>query len=305
MSALIAQRVVGALATIFVVLTFVFVIVRLTGDPAAYLLPFDFSDEQEVLLRHKLGLDQSTLEQYVIFLRDFFQGDMGESHRWNQGAFGMVLDRLPATLGLASLAFAISLAFSLPLGMFAAVRRDTLTDTGVRIFATAGQALPNFILAILLIQLFGVELRLLPVGESGSFLHYILPALALAWFSIAAQTRIVRSAVADALGQDYIRTARAKGLTERTVVTRHALRNALVPILTMVGLQWAFFLGGTVVIETVFAWPGVGRLMVDAVLARDFAIIQSGTIVLSAIFIFITMLTDLSYMVADPRTRPQ
>lgn len=305
MTQLIARRLVLAVFTLFVVLTFVFMIVRVSGDPVVYLLPFDFTAEQEQRVRENLGLDKPIIQQYAIFLGDFIQGKMGDSHRWKTDAFGLVADRLPATLSLAAVAFVMSVVISLPLGMLAAVKRDGAIDAGVRVFATAGQALPNFILAILLIQLIGVELRWLPVGGYGGIGNYILPAVSLAWFSMAAQTRIVRSSMADVLSTDYVRTARAKGLAPLTVLVRHALRSALVPILTMIGLQWAFFLGGTVVIETVFAWPGVGRLMVEAVTARDYAIVQAGTVVFSALFILINLITDLSYLVVDPRTRAQ
>lgn len=303
MGLLIARRLLSALLTVLVLLTFVFLIVRATGNPVSYLLPFDFTTQQEQAVRRELGLDRPLIVQYGVFLGNALHGDFGYSHRWKRDAMGMVMERLPRTLGLAVLAFAISLTVSIPLGVIAAAKRGAAVDTVIRIATTTGQAVPNFVLAILLIWLLSVKLRWLPIGGAGGLNHYILPAVSLAWFSIAAQTRLVRSAVGEVLVQDYVRTARAKGLGHAAVLMRHGLRSALVPILTMIGLQWAYFLGGTVVIETVFSWPGVGRLMIDAVLARDFAVIQSGTIVLSVLFITINLVTDLSYLIADPRTR--
>jgi peptide/nickel transport system permease protein len=303
MTIAIGRRLAGALITLLAVLTFVFFATRMTGDPTSYLLPFDYTDAQKAQLEKDIGVDKPLVEQYGIFLQNFAQGDLGYSHRWNRSALGMVGERLPATLKLAAVAFAITLVVSIPLGVIAAAKRGSAIDGFVGALTTTGQAMPNFVLAVLLVYLFAVKFRWLPVGGIGGPTHYILPALTLSAFSIASQTRIVRSAVADVLTQDYIRTARAKGLTNRTVLVRHALRSAAIPILTIVGLQWQYFLGGTVVVETVFAWPGIGRLMVDAVTARDFAVVQSGVFVLSGLFIAINALTDIAYYVMDPRYR--
>jgi peptide/nickel transport system permease protein len=289
--------------TVVAVLTFVFFAIRLTGDPTSFLLPFDYTDEQKAALEQKLGTDKPLVEQYWFFINDLAHADLGYSHRWSRGALGMVVERLPATLRLAAAAFALTLVVSVPLGIIAAVRRGTALDGLIGAFTTAGQAMPGFVLAVLLVWLFAVKLRWLPVGGAGGAKNYVLPAFTLAAFSIASQTRIIRAAVSDVLTQDFIRTARAKGLKSRVVLTRHALRAAAVPILTIIGLQWQYFLGGTVVIETIFAWPGIGRLMVEAVLARDFAVIQSGVFVLSSLFILINALTDIAYGVADPRYR--
>lgn len=299
----VIRRTIGALVTILAVLTFVFFVVRITGDPVSYLLPFDYTDEQRAALEEEIGANKPIIEQYWIFIQGVAQGDLGFSHRWGEPAMDLVMQRLPETLKLAGAAFGIALVVSVPLGIIAAARRGTVTDSTVGMLATAGQALPNYVLAVLLVWLFSVELGWLPVGGTGGITHYILPAFALATFSISAQTRIVRSAVADSLSQDYVRTARAKGLAPSTVMFRHALRSSLVPILTIIGLQWQFFLGGTIIIETVFAWPGVGRLMVDAVDARDFAVVQSCVFVLAGLFIVINAVTDVMYGVVDPRYR--
>lgn len=299
----VIRRTIGALVTILAVLTFVFFVVRITGDPVSYLLPFDYTDAQRAALEEEIGANKPIIEQYWIFIQGVAQGDLGFSHRWGEPAMDLVMQRLPETLKLAGAAFGIALVISVPLGIIAAARRGTVTDSTVGMLATAGQALPNYVLAVLLVWLFSVELGWLPVGGTGGITHYILPAFALATFSISAQTRIVRSAVADSLSQDYVRTARAKGLAPSTVMFRHALRSSLVPILTIIGLQWQFFLGGTIIIETVFAWPGVGRLMVDAVDARDFAVVQSCVFVLAGLFIVINAVTDVMYGVVDPRYR--
>jgi peptide/nickel transport system permease protein len=303
MSATIIRRLGGAVLTVVAVLTFVFFAIRITGDPTSYLLPFDYTDAQKAELEHQIGADRPLIVQYGKFLSDLAHGDLGRSHRWRQDALGMVMDRLPATLRLASVAFLLTLVVSLPLGILAAARRGSAIDGFVGGLTTTGQAMPSFVLAVLLVWLFAVKLQWLPVGGSGGVTHYVLPAVTLAAFSIASQTRIVRAAVSDVLTQDYIRTARAKGLSSRVVLVQHALRAAAVPILTIVGLQWHYFLGGTVVIETIFAWPGIGRLMVDAVLARDFAVVQSGVFILSTLFIAINALTDIAYGVVDPRYR--
>ncbi|MCC7363822.1 MAG: ABC transporter permease [Dehalococcoidia bacterium] len=303
MTATVIRRFGGAILTILAVLTFVFFVIRITGDPTSYLLPFDYTDEQKAALEAELGVDKPLPQQYVAFLGDLMRGDLGFSHRWSEGALGMVFDRLPATFRLASVAFLLTVSVSLPLGILAAARRGSALDGIIGGATTTGQAMPNFVLAVLLVWLFAVKLQWLPVGGEGGWKSYILPAVTLAAFPIASQTRIVRAAVSDVLTQDYIRTARAKGLSSRTVLTTHALRAAAVPILTIIGLQWQYFLGGTVIIETVFAWPGIGRLMVDAVQARDFAVVQSGVFVLSSIFIAINALTDIAYSWADPRYR--
>lgn len=301
----VIRRIVGAIVTILAVLTFVFFVVRVTGDPVDYLLPFDYTDEQRQALSEEIGADKPVIIQYGIFLRGVLQGDLGYSHRWSEPAVDLVRQRLPDTLLLAGAAFAIALVISVPLGIIAAANRGSMLDSFVGMLATAGQALPNYVLAVMLVWLFAVQLGWLPVGSTGSWKHYILPAFTLSTFSIAAQTRIVRSAMSDTLSQDYIRTARSKGLASSTVLFRHALRSSLVPILTIIGLQWQFFLGGTIIIETVFAWPGVGRLMVDAVEARDFAVVQTCVFALAGLFILINAVTDIMYGVVDPRYRSQ
>jgi peptide/nickel transport system permease protein len=298
-----ARRLIIAVITIFCVMTFVFVASRATGDPVTLMLPLDATPAQRHDLSVQLGTDKSVFRQYLIYLGDAFHGNLGRSHRWQQPALSMVIARFPYTALLAGVAFLLAIAVSVPLGVLAATRRGSAIDAGVGLLTTAGQAVPNFVLALLLVWLFAVKLHWLPVAGSGGWRYLILPAVTLAAFPIAAQTRIIRSAVIDVLHQDYVRTAQAKGLRPLTVLSRHTLRGALVPIITILALQLSFFLGGAVVIETVFAWPGVGRLMVDAVSARDFPIVQSGTLVLCTLFITINALADVLYAAADPRYR--
>lgn len=303
MTSMIILRAIGALITVLVVASAVFFVIRITGDPVAQLLPIDYTPEQKVALEKELGTDKPLPEQYVIFLKKAARGDFGRSHRWKESGFTLVRQRLPATLKLAALAFAISLVVSIPLGTIAASKRGTPADSIIGMVTTAGMALPNFVLAVILVWVIAVDLRWLPVGGMGGPKSYILPAVTLAAFPIASLTRIVRSAVADTLNQDYIRTARAKGLSGFIVLRRHALRSSMIPILTILGIQWSYFIGGSVIVETVFAWPGVGRLMADAISARDFAVVQSGVIVLTALVVATNFFTDIAYLAVDPRYR--
>lgn len=303
MTSMILIRAVAAIATAFFVLSAVFFVVRLSGDPTNLLLPLDYTPEQKEALEQRLGVDKPLIQQYLIFLGDVAQGDMGDSHRWHTPALEMVLERLPASASLAVVAFAMSMALSIPLGALAAAKRGTALDSIIGGATGVGLALPNFVLGVLLVWLISVEAGWLPVGGTGGVSHYILPAITLAAYPMASQARIVRSAVADTLSQDYIRTARAKGLSPGTVLWRHALRGSMIPVLTILGIQWQFFVGGSVVVETVFAWPGVGRLMADAVASRDFAVVQSGVVVLTIVVVITNLITDISYVVVDPRYR--
>lgn len=289
--------------TVLAVITFVFVALRATGDPTLLYLPLDHTPEQREAVAERLGTNKPVYVQYFRYMKRVFQGDFGDSHRWNEGALSLVLDRLPATLELATVAFVIALVVSIPLGVIAGVRPNTLTDVLIRIFATAGQAVPSFILAIVLIWLFSVRLRWFPVAGDETWKHFVLPGIALAWATIGAQTRITRAAMMDVARQDYVRTARAKGLAFRAVLSRHQFRNALIPIITIVGLGWAHFLSGAILVEIIFSWPGVGRLLIDAAFARDYAVVQTCAIVLSVFFIFINFITDMAYTIADPRVR--
>ncbi len=291
-----------ALVTVGVV-TLVFVALRLSGDPAASMLPGDASVDELRDLRHALGLDRSVPAQYVAFLRDAVRGDFGESIRHQQPAFGLVLERLPATLELAFAALVLAVVVALPLGIVAALYRGRVVDVVAMGFAVVGQATPYFWMGIMLILVVSVELAWLPTSGRGDWRHLILPAVTLGTHFAAAIARLTRTAMLEVLGQQFVTTARAKGLGERRVVLAHALKNAAVPVVTLVGLQFGTLLGGAVVTETIFAWPGVGRLAVQSIFVRDYPVVQAGVLVLALVFVAINLLVDLLYGALDPRIR--
>ncbi len=299
----IARRSAQGLAAVLGALLLIFVAQRLSGDPVALLLPMDASDADFAAMRAQLGLDRPVLVQFVVFLGSAVRGDFGESYQWNAPAMDLVLDRLPATLELALAGMAFALALSIPLGVLSAVKRGSWIDTVAKAIALLGQAMPGFWVGLLLILFVAVRLQWLPAFGRGGLEHVVLPAIALGWYPVAAMTRTLRSAMLDALDGDYVRTERALGFHEHTVIWRYALRNAAVPLVTMVGVYFANMLGGAFVIEVVFAWPGVGRTVVDAVFARDFPVVQAGVLLTTIVFVVINLLVDLSYCFIDPRIR--
>jgi peptide/nickel transport system permease protein len=282
----------------------VFVILRvLPGDPAKMLLPDGAPQSAVDELNRQLGLHEPLHVQYAIFLRSVFRGDFGQSFQYRAPALQVVTERLAATVQLALAALLITVSVGVSLGIVAAVRRGTRYDYASTILAVLGQSLPNFWLGIMLILLFGVALRWLPTSGFESWRHLILPAVTLAAFPMALVARLTRSSMLEILARDFIRTGRAKGLTERAVILRHALRNAAVPLLTVLGLQIGTLLGGAVITESVFAWPGMGKLVVDAIFFRDFPVVQTVLILSATIFVVINLLVDLLYTVIDPRIR--
>jgi peptide/nickel transport system permease protein len=282
----------------------VFVILRvLPGDPAKMLLPDGAPQSAVDELNRQLGLHEPLHVQYALFLRSVFRGDFGQSFQYRAPALQVVTERLAATVQLALAALLITVSVGVSLGIVAAVRRGTRYDYASTILAVLGQSLPNFWLGIMLILLFGVALRWLPTSGFESWRHLILPAVTLAAFPMALVARLTRSSMLEILGRDFIRTGRAKGLTERAVILRHALRNAAVPLLTVLGLQIGTLLGGAVITESVFAWPGMGKLVVDAIFFRDFPVVQTVLILSATIFVVINLLVDLLYTVIDPRIR--
>ncbi|HXG03819.1 MAG TPA: ABC transporter permease [Candidatus Binatia bacterium] len=287
------------------VVTLVFLALRLSGDPAATMLPGEASVEELAALRRTLGLDQPLAVQYVQFLVGALTGDFGVSFRHQQPALPLVLERLPATLELAFAALLLSVAVALPLGIVAALHRGRLGDVLAMAFAVVGQATPYFWMGIMLILVVSVELGWLPTSGRGTLQHLILPAVTLATHFAASLARLTRTSMLEVLGQNYVTTARAKGLPERAVILAHALKNAAVPVVTLVGLQFGTLLGGAVVTETVFAWPGVGRLAVQSIFVRDYPVVQAGVLVLALAFVVINLLVDLLYGLLDPRIRSE
>jgi peptide/nickel transport system permease protein len=304
MKTYILRRVAQSALTLLGVSVLVFVILRvLPGDPARMLLP-DGAPESAVLeLNRQLGLREPLFVQYGLFLRSVAHGDFGQSFQYRAPALRVVLERLPATIQLTVAAMLVTIAAGVSLGIGTAVRRGTRYDVAGTILAVLGQSLPNFWLGIMLILLFGVALRWLPTSGFAGWTSLVLPAITLAAFPTALVARLTRSSMLEILNRDYIRTGRAKGLAERSVVLRHALRNAAIPVLTVIGLQIGALLGGAVITESVFAWPGMGKLIVDAIFFRDFPVVQTVLILSATVFVGINLLVDLLYTIIDPRIR--
>jgi peptide/nickel transport system permease protein len=304
MKAYVLRRLWQSALTLVGVSVLVFVILRVVpGDPAKMLLPDGAPQSAVDELNRQLGLHESLHVQYAIFVRSVFRGDFGQSFQYRAPALQVVVERLGATVQLALAALVITMGVGVSLGIVAAVRRGTGYDYASTVLAVLGQSLPNFWLGIMLILLFGVALRWLPTSGFESWRHLILPAVTLAAFPMALVARLTRSSMLEILGRDFIRTGRAKGLAERAVILRHALRNAAVPLLTVLGLQIGTLLGGAVITESVFAWPGMGKLVVDAIFFRDFPVVQTVLILSATIFVLINLLVDLLYTVIDPRIR--
>lgn len=281
----------------------VFLILHLTGDPALLLLPPDATAEDIVKFRRAMGFDDPVAAQYLRFLKGALRGDFGESLRHGEPAMGLVLERLPATFELAGAGLLLALCLAIPAGIVSAVRRNTTVDYVSTVVALLGQAMPTFWLGIMLILIFSVRLNWLPSSGRGDLEHLILPAITLGLFTTARITRLTRSGMLEALGQDYIRTARAKGVSEPPVVWKHALRNASIPIVTIVGIELGTLLGGSVITETIFAWPGVGRLSVQAIFNRDYPVVQAAVFLLAGTFVIVNLLVDVVYTYLDPRIR--
>jgi len=283
------------------ILVITFLLTRLSGDPTDLLLPPNATDEARAAFRAVNGLDQPLWVQFVKFARNAIIGDFGASLRFGQPAMDLVIERLPATAELAAATMAIALLIGIPAGVIAAVRRGSTADTSIRLVMLLGQAVPSFFLGVLAIIIFAVWLRWLPTGGRGSLAQLILPATTLAFNLVALIARVTRSCMLDVLKQDYVRTARAKGVWESKVVWLHALRNAFIPVLTVIGLQVGLLLGGVVVTETIFSWPGVGRLAIQAIYARDFPVVQAVVFVFAVIFVLVNLVVDLLYAALDPR----
>lgn len=303
MKAVFAKGLVNALISILGASVIIFVISRLTGDPVTLMLPMEAPQSAIDALKQELGLDRPLWEQYFLFLWKAIQGDFGQSYRWQMPALTLVFERLPATIYLATAAFAFSLALAIPLGVLSAVYRGSWIDQVGRVIAMLGQAVPSFWVGLILILVFAVSLQWLPAFGADGVQHVILPAIALGWYPVAAQTRIIRSGMLEVLDSDYIRMGRSVGTPERLLIWKYAFRNALLPLVTIMGVYFASMLSGAFVVETVFAWPGLGRTVVEAVFARDYPVVQAGVLVTSILFVLSNFLVDLSYSVIDPRIR--
>jgi peptide/nickel transport system permease protein len=288
---------------IFLALTAVFFLVRLGGDPVILFLPMDIQAKDVNEFRQRLGFNDPMVVQYGRFMGGALHGDFGESLRYRRDALGLVLERLPATLLLAGCAIVLTLLVAVPLGIITAVRRDTLVDHLGTVVTVLGQATPGFWLGLMLIYVFAVQLRWLPTGGTGTLAHLVMPSVVLAAFFAARVARLTRSATLDVLGEEYIKTARAKGLGETRVIAKHTLRNSAIPILTLAGLEAGQLLGGAVIAETIFAWPGLGRLTVQALLNRDFPVVMAAVSFTSIVYTLMNLAVDLAYGWLDPRVR--
>ncbi|HYM69366.1 MAG TPA: ABC transporter permease [bacterium] len=304
MTSYLGGRLVYALFVLWGALTIVFVAVRvIPGDPAQMMIGSEGTRQDVEALRHRLGLDQPLATQYARYLAGAARLDFGASLRLEEPATQAVSERLPATALLAGSAMTLAIAVGLPLGILAAIRIRSAVDYVVSIASLLGQSVPNFWLGIMFILIFARQFRWLPSAGIGGMEHLVLPAVTLALLLIGVLTRLVRSGLLEVVDEDYIRSAYAKGLTRRAVIARHALPNVLIPVVTIVGLQLGNLLAGAVIVETVFAWPGAGRLLVDAISNRDYPVVQVGVLCITAGFILINLLVDLSYAYIDPRIR--
>ena len=308
----ILRRLISSVPVVLLVSLVIFSLIHLTpGDPVVVMLGEEASPEARDALRRQLGLDQPLPVQYGVWLARVLQGDLGRSIRTNQPVSEAIVQRLPVTIELALLAVAISLVVAVPAGIVAAIRRNSTADVASTVFSLLGVSMPNFLLAILLIYVFSLQLRWLPpIGyvnplqdPAGNLRGMIMPALTLGLALAAVVARLMRSSLLETLNQDYVRTAWAKGLREGLVIRRHAMKNSLIPVVTVVGLQLGNLLGSAVVTETIFALPGVGRLVIDSIFQRDFPLVQGVVLYLALIFLLVNLLVDLVYGFLDPRIR--
>ncbi|OZM83285.1 ABC transporter permease [Pseudonocardia sp. MH-G8] len=296
-------RLLGAIGVLVAAATVAFLLVRLSGDPVALLLPPDATAEQEATLRASLGLDRPLLVQYLDYLWGLPRLDFGTSLFYDRPVADVLLERIPATLQLAAAAAVIAVVIAVPAGIYAALRRGRAGDTGVMAAVLVGQSTPAFWTGILLVLVFAVQWQVLPASGYGSLEHLVLPAVTLAIYSVAVIARLLRSSLIEVLGSDHIRTARAKGLSTPTIVVSHALRHAALPVITVVGLEVGSLLGGAILTEQVFSWPGIGRLTVEAIGNRDFPLVQAAILFFAATFVVVNLIVDASYAILDPRVR--
>ena len=301
----IIRRVGEAVLALFALSIIIFLMVRLTGDPALLMLPPDAGADALEDIRHSMGLDKPLVAQYGLFIRDYATGSFGDSLRSKTPVSDLIKDRLPNSLKLVGAAALIVLLISIPLGVLSAVYKGTWIDTLATGFAVLGQAIPVFWLGILMIQLFTVKLGWLPSSGMGGLDHYVMPAFALGFFTVAAIQRLLRSSMLEAMDSEYIKLARIKGLSEFRVVWKHALRNSLISVITLGGIYIAILITLGILVEVVFAWPGMGRLMFQGIVFRDFPVVQAVVLISAGIVIFSSLVVDIAYAYLDPRIRLQ
>lgn len=299
----ILRRLGQSTITVLLVTLIIFVIVRQIGDPTHLMLPPEATDADRAVLRQQMGLDRPVIVQYGTYLLDLLKGNLGLSYRFSRPALGVVIEALGPTLLLTLTALGLAVAVGVPLGVVAAVRRDRQVDQFAKVFAVLGQAAPPFLFSLLFIKLFAIQLGWLPTGGYGRSVNLILPALALGWYSSAGIMRLTRSSMTEVLDSEYVKLARIKGVPERVIVYHHALRNALLPVITFISLQFGILMGGAVSVEFVFAWPGVGRLILESISNLDYTVVQAAVTVGALIFTSVNLGVDILYAMIDPRIR--
>lgn len=303
MARYLIRRVMQSLLVLLGVSFVIFIISRLGGDPVSLMVGPDVQEAEREALRRQLGLDAPLYVQYLRFLSGAVRGDFGTSILAGVPAMSLVLERLPATLQLAAFALVFAAVVGIPLGVATAIRRNTWLDyigTGVTLL---GQSLPSFWLGILLILVLGLQLRLLPISGRGTALHLVMPGVTLGFSLVAVFARLTRSSMLEVLSADYVRTAKAKGLRPRSIIMRHEVKNAMIPLVTVMGMSFATLMGGAVVTEQIFAWPGIGRLALNSIYQRDFPVIQADVLFVSAVVVAMNLLVDVVYTLLDPRIR--
>lgn len=294
----------GQAAVALVILSvLIFLLVRLTGDPTLLLLPEDATQQDIVRLRQALGLDKSWPVQYWLFVTNALRGDFGRSIKGQVPVGELLKERLPYSIRLGAASLLVTLVIALPLGVLAAVNKGSPLDTVAQVVAVLGQSMPMFWVGIVLIQVFAVHLRLLPSGGTGSLAHYVLPAFTLGWWLVAGIMRLLRSSLIEVLDSEFVKLARIKGLSEDRVVWKHALRNALIPVVTLGGIYMAILITAAILVETVFAWPGVGRLVYESIVFRDFPVVQAVVLMTAGFVIVTSLVVDILYAYLDPRIR--
>lgn len=303
MTRFILKRLLETMFVLYLALTAVFVMVRLSGDPVLLMVPADATPEFIEQFRKEMGFDRPLIVQYADYIAGAVRGDFGQSLRQQAGAISLVLERVPASLLLTAAAIIPALCFALPIGILSAGRRGGIIDRLGTIIAVLGQSVPNFWLGLMLILCFSVILRWVPTGGMGTWRHLILPAVTLAAYSLARITRLTRSSMIEVLQSDYIRTARAKGLGNGKILLKHAFKNAAIPIITITGLQIGVIFGGAVITETIFSWPGLGRLVVQSISFRDYPTVQASIFVIAGMICLINLAVDILYAVVNPEIR--
>jgi ABC-type dipeptide/oligopeptide/nickel transport system permease component len=303
MHAYFGKRLIHTVFVLFGVTVLSFFLMHLSGDPTGLLLPPGATEEDRVEFSRRMGFDKPLMVQYKNYLFKALQGDFGKSYYFHQPVMKLIADRIPASVELNSVAMLMALGVAVPLGIMSAKKKDSFLDRSGMVAAFFGMSMPNYWLGLMLIFLFGVKLGWLPTGGRGTLNHLILPSLALAAGMWALFARLTRSLMIVVFSEDYIRTARAKGLKEGAVIFRHAVKNAMIPLITVIGIQVGQLISGTVIVETVFGWPGIGRLIVQAIFARDYPTIQASVLVLAVAFVVINLLVDVLYAYLDPRIK--